>query len=95
MNLDDFQSTVIQKYNLFDLVLRATDDFSMEIESIAILPKDRGKNFGSKAVAEIEKFCRLFGYSKITLRSAKSARGFYRKLGYTAVKSCDTMFKIL
>ena len=92
--LDKFQSGVVQKYNLFDLVLRRVDDY-MEIESIAILPKNRGKGVGSKAVTEIEQFCKLFGYSGVVLHSAESARGFYRKIGYTAVKSCDTMFKIL
>ena len=94
MNLNEFQVDLAKKYNLFDLELRRVDDY-MEIQSIAILPKNRGKGVGSKVVTEIEQFCKLFGYSGVVLHSAESARGFYRKIGYTAVKSCDTMFKIL
>lgn len=60
-----------------------TDNKTVTLGRVVVLPEYRGKELGRKTVEEAEKWIKECGYTGINLDSRIEAVPFYKKLGYT------------
>lgn len=81
-----------------------TDDHSVLLGRVVVLPEYRGKQLGRRVIEEAEKWIKELGYGEVFIDSRVVATGFYEKLGYTkldgkVIKSwsfdCMRMYKEL
>ena len=62
-----------------------TDDKSVILGRVVVLPEYRGKKIGSKVVGEAERWISELGFSRILIDSRVEAVSFYEKLGYNKI----------
>ena len=56
------------------------------VRSVFILPNKQGQQIGTLLMRHLEKFAREQHSSTLTVSSSITAEGFYRKLGYNALR---------
>jgi len=61
-----------------------TDEKSVMVGRVVVLPEYRGQGLGKMTMDEAEKWIRELGYSRIQLESRVEKVAFYEKLGYVA-----------
>lgn len=64
-----------------------TDDNTVTLGRVVVLPNYRGKRLGSMVITEAEKWIKELGYNNIHIESRLNATEFYKKNGYTQVGS--------
>ena len=67
------------------------DNDTIEIVSIYVDPRERGKNYGYDAFKEI---VRKLENPNVILKAAPSSRGFWRKLGFEPMAGHKDYFKL-
>ena len=55
----------------------------IKLERMALLKPYRSKNYGKNCILQLIEYYSSLGFSKITLDSIYSVRGFYQKCGFT------------
>ena len=59
-----------------------TEESTVTIGRVVVLPEYRGKHLGERAIREAEDWIAELGYAQIEVDSRVEAVGFYEKLGY-------------
>ena len=62
-----------------------SDEATVILGRVVVLPEYRGKKLGAKVVLEAEKWIKELGYKQIIIDSRTEVVGFYEKLGYKLV----------
>ncbi len=66
-----------------------TDEKSVMVGRVVVLPEYRGQGLGKLTIEEAEKWIRELGYGRILLESRIGKVAFYEKMGYVADYSSE------
>ena len=73
------------------------EDCSCHVESIAVMPREKGKGIGSVLMREMENICIKYGKKRVVLEVREKnfrAIKFYESLGYRRIKVLENYYLI-